>query len=133
MLYYYTIDGNEITMNVAMKFNVVCGEGKTLVDYPDRNIDALKSRIKTSIASNWGGNYKGTVYDFYPGLDINVVVNIMEKNEGKVCTVNINMESGRSYDSGRAASPTETASMMLYYYGDNHISVKLHVMNSVMD
>lgn len=115
---YYTIDGNEITMNVAMKFNVVCGEGKTLSDYPDRDIDALKNRIKTGIASNWGGEYSGTVYDFYPGLDINVVVNITEKNEGKVYTVNMNMESGRSYNGGRAASPTDTASMMLYYHGD---------------
>lgn len=70
---YYTIDGNEITVQVHACYTGIYDE--------ELNRRTRKEIVKEGILENWNNEFVGTVYDFYPGLPINIEFEFLDRNE----------------------------------------------------
>jgi len=115
---YYVIEDNTITINARMRFveraetnpnalacdtlSVVCNKEN---EYENRcSHKSLKELFIEGVKEHWETqeeNYIGNVYDFYPGLDITVNVNVIEvTDDSPAITVNIHSDKCGRANSG---------------------------------
>jgi hypothetical protein len=92
---YYEIVGNEITIHARISFLESINELACVVlagwcestkcdkdEYGEViRHNRLRDLVIYSIEKNWSGDFKGSVYDFFPGIDVSVTVKIDDVTE----------------------------------------------------
>ena len=107
---FYQIDKNKITVYVRAYYTGLYNE---ILDGKTR-----KKLIEEGITEKWNNSFIGTVYDFYPGLPVEVEFIISERTSPfnssteKAITINVTDSNGRS-TTGRASFSSNIDSGMM--------------------
>ena len=115
---YITVSENNIIINANIEF-----VGDTDVT-PSGFYKTYKEAVIEGIKEHWEISFIGNNYDFYPGMAINVTVNINDDSKSKSFKIKIYDEEGGSYRKGNKWTQTKMKYILLNLNGKSFEEVK---------
>ena len=98
---YYDIEGNKITIKLSVQFtgefdSKIRDEDGNTVYLGDDIMQIRKDLIKDGMTEYWSGTFQGSVYDFFPGMKVEVEIDFIECDHTSGGCFEINVTNGIS-------------------------------------